>query len=150
MVVLGRSAVSYERGTPVHHRRRHGSASARLQGPRERPPYFTEMCSGSEAGSYLRLTDFVCHPTLGLSVIKRKPQPTQAATWLGWCTSRGTPRAAGPNGAAAPPSVAACSSRCVCERERVCVCVCVRERECVCVYAPPSVAACSSRHVPSS
>jgi len=33
--------------------------------------YFTEMCSGSEAGSYLRLIDFVHHSTLGL-VVKRK------------------------------------------------------------------------------
>ena len=30
------------------------------------------MCSGSEAGSYLRLTDFVYHSTLGLGVIKKK------------------------------------------------------------------------------
>jgi len=29
------------------------------------------MCSGSEAGSYLRLIDFVYHSTLGLRVIKR-------------------------------------------------------------------------------
>ena len=35
-------------------------------------PYFTEMCSGSEAGSYLRLIDFVYHSTLGLSVTKKK------------------------------------------------------------------------------
>ena len=28
------------------------------------------MCSGSEAGSYLRLVDFVYHSTLGLRVIK--------------------------------------------------------------------------------
>ena len=28
--------------------------------------YFTEMCSGPEAGSYLRLIDFVYHSTLGL------------------------------------------------------------------------------------
>ena len=34
--------------------------------------YCTEMCSGSEAGSYLRLIDFVYHSTLGLSVIKKK------------------------------------------------------------------------------
>ena len=34
--------------------------------------YFTEMCSGSEAGSYLRLIDFVYHPTLGLRAIKKK------------------------------------------------------------------------------
>jgi len=34
--------------------------------------YFTEMCSGSEAGSYLRLVDFVCHSTLGLGEIKKK------------------------------------------------------------------------------
>jgi len=30
------------------------------------------MCSGSEAGSYLRLIDFVYHSTLGLRVKKRK------------------------------------------------------------------------------
>ena len=32
----------------------------------------TEMCSGSEAGSYLRLIDVVYHSTLGLRVIKKK------------------------------------------------------------------------------
>ena len=31
--------------------------------------YFTEMC---EAGSYLRLIDFVYHSTLGLRVIKKR------------------------------------------------------------------------------
>jgi len=30
------------------------------------------MCSGSEAGSYLRLIDFVYHSTLGLRVIRKK------------------------------------------------------------------------------
>ena len=30
------------------------------------------MCSGSEAGSYLKLVDFVHHSTLGLRVIKKK------------------------------------------------------------------------------
>jgi len=30
------------------------------------------MCSGSEAGSYLRLIDFVYHSTLGLRVINKK------------------------------------------------------------------------------
>ena len=34
--------------------------------------YFTEMCSGSEAGSYLRLIDFVYHSSRGLRVIKKK------------------------------------------------------------------------------
>jgi len=33
--------------------------------------YFTEMCSGSEAGSYLRLIDFVYDSTLGLGAIKK-------------------------------------------------------------------------------
>ena len=33
--------------------------------------YFTEMCSGSEAGSYLRLIDFVYHSTIGFRVIKK-------------------------------------------------------------------------------
>jgi len=30
------------------------------------------MCSGSEAGSYVRLIDFVYHSTLGWRVIKKK------------------------------------------------------------------------------
>jgi len=30
------------------------------------------MCSGSEAGSYVRLIDFVYHSTLGVRVIKKK------------------------------------------------------------------------------
>jgi len=30
------------------------------------------MCSGSEAGSYLRFIDFVYHSTLGWRVIKKK------------------------------------------------------------------------------
>ena len=34
-----------------------------------KPP--TEMCSGSEAGSYLRLIDFVYHSTLGLRVMMK-------------------------------------------------------------------------------
>jgi len=34
--------------------------------------YFTEMRSGSEAGSYLRLIDSVYHSTLGLKVMKKK------------------------------------------------------------------------------
>ena len=37
--------------------------------------YFTEMCSGSEAGSCLRLIDFVYHSILGLGVIKKKKIP---------------------------------------------------------------------------
>ena len=48
--------------------------------------YFTEMCSGSEAGSYLRLIDVVYHSTLGLRVIKKKkyggrpPTPSKPQT----------------------------------------------------------------------
>jgi len=34
--------------------------------------YFTEMCSGSEAGSYSGLIDFVYPSTPGSRVIKRK------------------------------------------------------------------------------
>ena len=34
------------------------------------------MCSGSEAGSYLRLIDFVYHSTLGLRVINKKKRET--------------------------------------------------------------------------
>ena len=36
--------------------------------------YFTKLCSGSEAGSYSRLIDFVYHTTLGLKVITRKEE----------------------------------------------------------------------------
>ena len=43
-----------------------------LDSGRERLIYFTEMCSGSEAGSYLRRIDFMYHPTLGLRAIKKK------------------------------------------------------------------------------
>ena len=32
------------------------------------------MCSGSEAGSYLKLIDFVYHSTLGLEVIKKEEE----------------------------------------------------------------------------
>ena len=38
--------------------------------------YFTEMCSGSEVGSYLKLIDFLHHSTLGLRVIKKKDRRT--------------------------------------------------------------------------
>ena len=34
--------------------------------------YFIKMCSGFEAGSYSRPTDFVYHSTLGVRVIKNK------------------------------------------------------------------------------
>ena len=59
--------------------------------------YFTEMCSGSEAGSYLRLIDFVYHSTLGLRVIQKKRRrrrlPGSAARGLSppnTCAYRGT------------------------------------------------------------
>jgi len=42
--------------------------------------YFTEMCSGSEAGSYSRLIDFVYHSMLGLRVIKKKSIPEDRGT----------------------------------------------------------------------
>ena len=35
------------------------------------------MCSGSEAGSYLRLIGFVHHSTLGLRVIKKRDKPSR-------------------------------------------------------------------------
>jgi len=36
--------------------------------------YFAEMCSGSEAGSYLGLVDSVYHSSLGFRVIKKKSE----------------------------------------------------------------------------
>jgi len=47
----------------------------------------TKMCSGSEAGSYLRLIDFVYHSTLGFRVITKKKEEedssiqNRTATW---------------------------------------------------------------------
>ena len=41
--------------------------------------HFTELCSGSEAGSYLRLIDFVYHSTLGLTVIKKERDTDSSA-----------------------------------------------------------------------
>jgi len=56
-----------------------------------RTHYFTEMCSGSEAGLYLRLIDFVYHSTPGVRVIKKKKKkPTRCAApgpTLRRCTS---------------------------------------------------------------
>ena len=43
------------------------------------------MCSGSEAGSYLRLKDFVHHSTLGLRVI----QKNEEGLFLGWSARGG-------------------------------------------------------------
>ena len=39
--------------------------------------YFTEMCSGSEGGSYLKLIDFVYDSPLGLRIIKKKEEVEQ-------------------------------------------------------------------------
>ena len=48
------------------------SGQSRPASPQFENNYFTEMCSGSEAGSYFRLIDFVYHSTPGLRVIKKK------------------------------------------------------------------------------
>jgi len=39
------------------------------------------MCSGSDAGSYLRLIDVVYHSTLGLRVIKKKKKNAGTERW---------------------------------------------------------------------
>ena len=40
--------------------------------------YFKEMCSGSEASSYLRLIDFVHHLDRGLRIIKKKKKQKES------------------------------------------------------------------------
>jgi len=40
------------------------------------------MCSGSEAGSYSRLIDFVYHSTLGLRVIKKDLEQDVEHSWV--------------------------------------------------------------------
>jgi len=42
------------------------------------------MCSGSEAGSYLRLIDFVYHSTLGLRIIKKMKKDAVREDAPGW------------------------------------------------------------------
>jgi len=60
---------------------------------REMCNYFTEMCSGSEAGSYLRLIDFVYHSTLVLRVIKKRRRETgDLFTWISGRASRSPAR----------------------------------------------------------
>ena len=56
--------VYYERGTPVQLQ----PPTQQARTARGKIDYFTKMCSGSEAGSYLRLIDFVYHSTLGVRV----------------------------------------------------------------------------------
>ena len=43
------------------------------------------LCSGSEAGSYLRIIDFAYHSTLGLRVIKKREAPALKARAAGTC-----------------------------------------------------------------
>ena len=85
-------AVSYERGSPEAFvslatgcgaTRQTGDLYPAVPGfpvlfqavPGTKMNYFTEMCSGSEAGSYLRRIDFVNHSSLALRVIKKKDSP---------------------------------------------------------------------------
>jgi len=51
------------------------------------------MCSGSEAGSYLRPIDFVYHSTLGVRVIKKKKKfgVNAPAAVKKLCCERSTP-----------------------------------------------------------
>ena len=67
----------------MYGRSQHGRHSPSIVAPSSEPfpqfknNYFAEMCSGSEASSYLRLIDFVYHSTLGLRVMtKKKPAPS--------------------------------------------------------------------------
>ena len=60
-----------------------------LRGSQFKNNYFTELCRGSEAGSYLRLIDFVYHSTLGVRVIKKKKKKKKKILPAGfpgaWC-----------------------------------------------------------------
>ena len=67
--VMYHPVYSYTKRKRQHERFRSGRGDTRSQFENN---YLTEMCSGSEAGSYLRLIDFVCHSNLGLRVKKKK------------------------------------------------------------------------------
>ena len=49
--------------------------------------YLTEMCSGSDAGSYLRLI-LLYHSTLGLRVIKKRREKRREPESIIWVTER--------------------------------------------------------------
>ena len=49
----------------------------------DRVNYFTDMCSGSEASSYLRLRDVAHHSTLGVRVIEKKKVTVSRAAGRG-------------------------------------------------------------------
>ena len=90
--------------------------------------YFTEMCSGSDTGSYLRLIDFVHHSSLGLRVIKKKRRRVAIQGRQGWSGdgAGAAPLRGRERRFAAPRHHAGARER---ARERECVCVCKRERE---------------------
>ena len=67
----GTRLVSKESLGSVRHTQKSARLTDRYGSPFENN-YFTEMCSGSEAGSFLRVIVFVYHSTLGLRVIKKK------------------------------------------------------------------------------
>jgi len=50
------------------------------------------MCSGSEAGSYLRLINFVYHSTLGLRVIKKREEEASSLGYIVTSTIYGRER----------------------------------------------------------
>jgi len=68
--------------------------------PVELNNYFTEIRSGSEAGSYLRLIDFAYLSTLGVRVIKKKK--FHSASFAPECCIAGTILKLDPTGV--PPS----------------------------------------------
>ena len=76
----------------VHHpRRRRGPCD----GVQFKNNHFTELCSGSEAGSYLRLIDLAYHSTLGLRVMKKKKDatdPVAGSTMVAGPCDTGVPR----------------------------------------------------------
>jgi len=57
--------------------------------PEIRAQVHAEMCSGSEAGSHLRLEDFVYHSTLGLRVIKKKKTRSCLSVYTTTTSSQG-------------------------------------------------------------
>ena len=112
--------------------------------------YFIEMCSGSEAGSYLMLIDFVYAGGGGVDVrggadggdasalprrvIRLRQQVMRLRRALPpSCRWRGGARGQPSPSIGEPCSLMTSSPRCVCVRVCVCVCVCVCVYVCVCV-----------------
>jgi len=78
---------------------------------------FTEMCSVSEAGLYLRRIDIVYHSTLGLGAIKKRKKSRDSPVSTSEAPNAAQTLAAGEGGACSRPGVVGGSVGCPCRQQ---------------------------------